>query len=125
PSRPQLPGGFPLPGGWLIGTLMFINLLAAHAVRFTVQARGARLIAGMLVIVLGLAAIAALILSGENKEGIQSGSWISYGLLWQAFRFGVLLAALATAASAVYAFLWMDRRRQIERWLLAALAMVF
>src|SRR5262245_3169196 len=73
PSKPQLPGGFPLPGGWLLGSLMFVNLLAAHAVRFTVQARGKRLAAGIVVILLGLAAITGVILSGENKEGIQTG----------------------------------------------------
>src|SRR5262249_15020493 len=27
-------GGFPFPGGWLLGTLLLVNLLAAHAVRF-------------------------------------------------------------------------------------------
>jgi hypothetical protein len=30
----QLPGSFPFPGGWLIGGLLLVNLLAAHAVRF-------------------------------------------------------------------------------------------
>jgi hypothetical protein len=27
-------GAFPFPGGWMLGTLLMINLLAAHAVRF-------------------------------------------------------------------------------------------
>jgi ABC-type transport system involved in cytochrome c biogenesis permease subunit len=27
-------GGFPFPGGWLLGSLLLVNLLAAHAVRF-------------------------------------------------------------------------------------------
>src|SRR5690242_6852978 len=27
-------GGFPFPGGWLLGGLLLINLLAAHAIRF-------------------------------------------------------------------------------------------
>ncbi len=125
PSKPKLPGGFPLPGGWLLGTLMFINLVAAHSVRFTVQARGKRLWAGIVVLVLGLGAIAAVILSGENKEGIQTGSWIPYGVLWEAFRFGVLLAALAAVAAAVYAFRFMDRGRQVERWSLTFVALVF
>ena len=38
---PKVPGGFPFPGGWLIGGAMGINLLSAHALRFKVQARGA------------------------------------------------------------------------------------
>lgn len=30
----QLPGSFPFPGGWTLGTLLLVNLLAAHAIRF-------------------------------------------------------------------------------------------
>src|SRR5438552_8574117 len=30
----HLPGSFPFPGGWLIGSVLLVNLLAAHAVRF-------------------------------------------------------------------------------------------
>lgn len=30
----SLPGSFPFPGGWAIGTVMMVNLLAAHFVRF-------------------------------------------------------------------------------------------
>jgi len=29
-----IPGGFPFPGGWLLGGLLLINLLAAHTLRF-------------------------------------------------------------------------------------------
>src|SRR5439155_19384319 len=30
----QVSGSFPFPGGWLIGGVLLLNLLAAHAVRF-------------------------------------------------------------------------------------------
>jgi hypothetical protein len=30
-------GSFPFPGGWLIGSLLLINILAAHAVRFRIS----------------------------------------------------------------------------------------
>lgn len=30
----KVPGGFPYPGGWLIGSLLLINLISAHIVRF-------------------------------------------------------------------------------------------
>src|SRR6516225_7868390 len=30
----QVSGSFPFPGGWLIGGILLVNLLAAHAVRF-------------------------------------------------------------------------------------------
>ena len=53
---PHVPGGFHFPGGFLIGAVMGVNLLAAHALRFKVQARGARLLAGLAVIALGVRA---------------------------------------------------------------------
>jgi ABC-type transport system involved in cytochrome c biogenesis permease subunit len=34
PHHTQVNGSFPFPGGWLIGGLLLVNLLAAHAVRF-------------------------------------------------------------------------------------------
>lgn len=34
PPLAHVSGSFPFPGGWLIGGLLLINLLAAHAVRF-------------------------------------------------------------------------------------------
>src|SRR5262249_15413491 len=39
PRRLQISGGFPFPGGWLLGGLLLVNLLAAHAVRFRVNWR--------------------------------------------------------------------------------------
>jgi hypothetical protein len=30
----QVPGSFPFPGGWLLGGLLLVNLIAAHLVRF-------------------------------------------------------------------------------------------
>src|SRR5437870_2918429 len=53
PEMQPIPGGFYFPGGWLIGLVMAVNLLAAHAVRFTMQSSGARLKAGLGVIGLG------------------------------------------------------------------------
>src|SRR3954451_2515401 len=41
PFMPHIPlPAFPAPGGLTIGTLMAINLLAAHGWRFTIQAHG-------------------------------------------------------------------------------------
>jgi hypothetical protein len=37
PRTSHVPGGFPFPGGWLIGGLLLVNLLAAHAVRFKIS----------------------------------------------------------------------------------------
>lgn len=37
PRSTKVGGGFPFPGGWLIGGLLLANLLAAHAIRFRLQ----------------------------------------------------------------------------------------
>ncbi len=60
------PGGwrFPLPGGWLLGTLLLANLLAAHVMRFKWQARKL----GMILIHSGV----ALLLVGELLTGIMT-----------------------------------------------------
>src|SRR3954453_16434745 len=46
-SLMNLGGSFPFPGGFTIGALMAVNLLAAHGLRFKVQTRGARLWSGL------------------------------------------------------------------------------
>ncbi len=33
----QIPGAFPFPGGWTLGTALLVNLLAAHLVRFKIS----------------------------------------------------------------------------------------
>lgn len=46
--------GFYFPGGWLIGGLLVINLLAAHALRYRIRARGGRLWLGLLLTAAGV-----------------------------------------------------------------------
>ncbi len=48
PRGMEAGGGFPWPGGYLIGPLLLANLVAAHSLRFKVKALGARRIAGVL-----------------------------------------------------------------------------
>ena len=45
---------FPFPGGFLIGGVLLINLITAHAIRFKVRAQGGRLIGGIVVLLLGI-----------------------------------------------------------------------
>ena len=40
PNWQHVAGVFPFPGGLSIGTLMALNLLSAHSVRFKLQSRG-------------------------------------------------------------------------------------
>jgi ABC-type transport system involved in cytochrome c biogenesis permease subunit len=50
PESIELPGSILFPGGWLLGGLLFTNLLAAHAIRFQVSWKRA----GILIIHAGL-----------------------------------------------------------------------
>lgn len=49
-------GGFPFPGGWLLGGLLLFNLLAAHAVRFRINLKRSGILlihSGLIVMMLG------------------------------------------------------------------------
>jgi hypothetical protein len=50
----EIPGAFPFPGGWLIGSLLLVNLIAAHLVRFrmTWKRSGILLIHGGLIVMM-------------------------------------------------------------------------
>ena len=52
---------FPYPGGYLLGGLLLLNLLSAHAVRFTMKTRGRRLVVGSVVTGIGALLTALLI----------------------------------------------------------------
>lgn len=56
-------GWFPFPGGWTIGTLMLINLVAAHTVRFKLVAEGDKLLHGVVGTALGLLVIVFAVLA--------------------------------------------------------------
>jgi hypothetical protein len=52
----DLPGALPYPGGWLLGTVLLVNLLAAHIVSFRLTWRRAGIVmlhAGIVVMMLG------------------------------------------------------------------------
>ena len=114
PSQPNLPDWmvFPFPGGWLIGTAMFVNLLAAHAIRFKIQAKGSRLALGTGVIVLGMLATWLVIASGSNKDGVYAST--GYGNLWFGFVAGLVLLWLGM----VYAFIRQPSKTSLASGLL-------
>src|SRR5207247_1164331 len=66
-SQWRVPGGFWFPGGFLIGAAMAVNLLAAHGVRFKIQAGGSRLAAGLATIAAGMAVTWAVVVLGPDK----------------------------------------------------------
>jgi ABC-type transport system involved in cytochrome c biogenesis permease subunit len=111
PDMAPVGGGFWFPRGWLIGMLMGINLLAAHMVRFTANARGARLAAGLALIVLGAGATALAIQSGSSAEGILGGAAIE----WDTFR-KLLTMSLATLVIVLAGLaFFLPSRRVVER----------
>ncbi len=113
-EAPKIPGGFWFPGGWLIGGAMGINLLAAHALRFKVQASGSRLVAGLAVIALGSALTWIVVVSGSGKDTIEGAAPFEWSTLWT-----VLKASLAALWLALTYALWkLDRARKTERWIL-------
>lgn len=94
-------GGFFYPGGLLIGAALTVNLLAAHTVRFTVQARGVRLIAGLAVIVFGIATGVLIVLYGHNNEGLRGEPPFSWMTLWWIIKGVFTLGWLACLVPAI------------------------
>jgi hypothetical protein len=62
PDAWSVKGGFPFPGGWLLGAALLANLVISHASRIRIQARGGRLLLGAAVIAIG-GALTALVIT--------------------------------------------------------------
>lgn len=108
-------GGFWFPKGWTIGALMAVNLLLAHLIRFKVQSKGNRLLAGVGVIALGVLATLGVIMSGSNKDGVLKenllgGMELEWSTIWIWFECG--LAALVVLGGYVYFSLWRRTLRE-------------
>jgi ABC-type transport system involved in cytochrome c biogenesis permease subunit len=117
----NVPGVFPFPGGNFLGLLLIVNLLAAHAVRFKVAATGRRLIAGTVIMAAGVALTALVIFRGMD-EGLESELSPAFcNVLWNVFRGGVALVALAGANLLWYA---RGRIRRVEWSVLLAVELV-
>ncbi|MBS0208833.1 MAG: cytochrome c biogenesis protein CcsA [Planctomycetes bacterium] len=100
PSHPVVSGWFPFPGGLTIGTLMCVNLLAAHLRRFQVQVKGQRLLAGLGAIAVGVAVTVFVILSGSNKNGMLELPWISWPVLWYTLETLTLIGSIVGVVAA-------------------------
>jgi ABC-type transport system involved in cytochrome c biogenesis permease subunit len=114
PKPPDWSGGFYFPGGRLIGCAMAVNLLAAHGVRFKMQAKDWRLPAGMAGIAAGIGLFFLVVLVGNHLSGVQAGSPVEWPTLWFIFKLG--LAGIVGAGIARLTM--MDWSRRFERNLL-------
>lgn len=92
-------GGFPMPGGASIGLAMALNLVAAHLIRFKIQAKGPELTLGLVVLAVGIAITYWVIASGHNQDGLQGQPPFSWETLWIAVRVSTLLVAVASIVS--------------------------
>src|SRR5262245_25674277 len=118
----QLTGGyitnlntFLAPGGLTIGSLMVINLLAAHGWRFTIQARGLRLWLGLVVMLVGLAVGVLIIWAGHNSSGFQAKPPFTWATFWTFFLVSAgLLWAVAAAAYVYYGVMGLLSRLQTQ-----------
>jgi len=118
PSKPQVSGWFPFPGGWLIGGLLLVNLAAASVLRYPVQARGARLAIGLVVTALGAATIWLVVASGSNKEGLHYTFGLDWSVVWNQFLAMLALAWLAAVAALGVSLARTSPKQKPLRWLL-------
>ncbi len=76
----NVPGGFPWPGGYLLGAALLVNLLAAHAVRFKLNWRRSGILMIHLAVILLLVGEAVTgILAVENQMPIYEGQTLRWG----------------------------------------------
>ncbi len=123
PNLQNIPGGFWFPGGWTIGALMTINLLAAHAIRFRVQARGTRLRWGLAVTAIGVFVTWVVIEFGSASNGVFATSDFDWSKYWNWICYGLLVPALFCGISA--SRLAQDTRHRAEFWVYSILTLLF
>ena len=114
PALLNLPGSIPFPGGFTIGGLMAVNLLAAHGSRFKVQSRGTRLWTGLAVIIVGCLVTWLVIVAGPDKDGSQASSPIQWLTLWKIFLGGLACGCVGIA----WTLFQIDASRKLERGVL-------
>jgi ABC-type transport system involved in cytochrome c biogenesis permease subunit len=92
----------PFPGGWTIGLIMLINLTAAHALKFKVRARGLKLAAGVVLVVLGMLLTYAVVVTGNMQMGVEFGenTLLSANSIWYLMLAGLATAGIAAIGSA-------------------------
>ena len=105
---------FPIPGGATLGVCLTLNLIAAHLVRFKIQAKGDRLVVGSVLMAVGVLVATLVVLSGNFQDGLQTEPIISYGVLWKFY----LAALVALWGAMLYRYVTNSSERWIEQRLL-------
>ena len=113
PKLQNVPGRLFLPSGVSILVLMIINLTAAHSMRFKIQASGARLIAGIVALLIAFG-VTGLVIANGQSPGVQTEPWIPYAQMWSYMQVALLAVGLTTI---LWSF-FLGSKRRLERWLL-------
>jgi len=115
PRAWDVPGVVPFPGGWTLGALLGLNLVAAHATRFQVTGTGTSLKAGVGLIALGIGLTYAVVQSGlDNTVESELSPQFANGL-WHALRAALGGGTLALAY--VLALSFQKQRKADSSWL--------
>ncbi|MEM7783105.1 MAG: cytochrome c biogenesis protein CcsA [Planctomycetota bacterium] len=112
-SLQNVPGNLYIPSGLTILVAMLINLTAAHLLRFKLQAKGKRLIGGIVISSIAALFTWAIIFNGPNAEGFQGEPPIPWEKMWIVLQIVMLGLGIASAAAG---FLTAPEKK-IERWL--------
>ena len=115
PELQNVNGSFYIPSGVTILVAMLINLAASHLLRFRLQAKGMKLLVGILAAIGAGFITWAVIFNGQNPDGFQAEPPISWKLMWSLLQVGVLGIGIAAA----YGAATMDKERHTERIILA------
>lgn len=121
PSFQNIPGRFYIPSGLTVLVLMMLNLTAAHILRFRLQAKGMKLVAGLLVGVLAAVITWAIIFLGQTPEGFRAQPPLSYKQMWVAMQIGTLALAIGAAAG----WFILKKEQESERILLGIASLTF
>lgn len=120
PNLQNVPGRFYIPSGLTVLVLMLMNLTAAHMLRFRLQAKGTRLILGIVVAIFAGFLTWAVIFNGQDANGFQSAPPLSWTQMWMMLQIGLLGLGIAAAVS----FLSINKSRKTERLVLALSAVI-
>ncbi len=103
PRAWDVSGSIPFPGGWVIGTGLLVNILAAHVLRFKIRAKGKRLALGVVVLLLGVG-LTWLVLAGYfTKDLAATKDDAFWRVLFRLGKGGMAAVVLMAGCSLMFA----------------------
>ena len=120
PRSWSVPGFIYFPGGALIGLAMAINLVAAHCVRFKLQASGGRLVAGLVTLAAGVGVTWGVVQSGMNIGEPNAAPLLEWASLWKLIKIGLAISVAAT----IYPIIMLPDSRKTLWWSLVGYVFV-